>query len=590
MPNNTFFNTWFYPIFIGVVVLLQLVLMVHGFDVCDEGFSLTFYQQFFNSPESVEYCFVYWLSGLVGGIWYRLNETGGVLWFRVLTIIFNTATLMLCYGMLKHLINRYYVMIGLAMVLFVNDFGFLAFYHNHLTAFLAVLGAYVLLKGLEHNKLILLFLSGCILGVNIFSRLPNITLLIFVLAIPYAIVVLRKKSFLTALKPILVMLFGSVMGVALVILAMHLLNQWHIMENAFEVLFILGKTDDSGHNIMALIRVIKYNYLAIFFEACKLTLVTLVVLVLYRFLKTKIIFKTILSGMALVLFYMLFAKGDIYVVYVLGFVGTLGAMLTQQNTERIKILAFLALLIMVFLPLGSGGGVHSSGYICIWLAIPFFFHFVSKITKINVLTEIGRAQNALMLDHKPIRYLLPFLVLSYFGYKGYSMSQGAYFDSGNRLDKTAVIDNAYTKGVYTTEERAKVINDVLIELEKYVAPNDYLLMYDSAPMLHFLTETKPYAYNPWVWIYDHVSFENKLSTAEANIKDLPIVVQQKFTTIWEFSSPMDDYLSEDKTYSNTYHPGRAKAMNDFLRRHNYKIIWSNAYFNIYEPSNTLTTE
>ena len=534
MPNNTFFNTWIYPIFIGLVVLLQLVLMIHGFDVCDEGFSLTFYQQFFNAPESVEYCFVYWLSGFVGSIWYGLNETGGVLWFRVLTVIFNTATLMLCYGMLKNLINRYYVMIALAMVLFVNDFGFLAFYHNHLTAFMAVLSAYTLTKGLERNKLILLFLSGCILGMNIFSRLPNVTLLIFVLAIPYAIFVLRKDPLSTVIKPMLVILLGSTVGIALVVLAMHMLNQWHIMESAFEVLFTLGKTDDSGHNIMALVRVIKYNYLAIFFETCKLTLVTLVVLMLYRFLRTKVILKTILSGVALVLFYMLFAQGDIYVIYVLGFIGTLGTMLTNQKTERIKILAFLALLIMVFLPLGSGGGVHSSGYICIWLAIPFFFHFVSKISKISVLTEIGRVYNVLILDHKSIRYLLPVLVLSYFGYKGYSMSQGAYFDSGNRLEKTTVIDNVYTKGIYTTEERAKVINNVLLELEKHVSPNDYLLMYDSAPMLHFLTETKPYAYNPWVWIYDHVSFEDKLSTAETEIEGLPIVVQQKFTTIWEF--------------------------------------------------------
>jgi hypothetical protein len=582
MPKNTFLKTWSYPMYIGIIVLLQVVLMFHGFDVCDEGFSLTFYQQFFNSPESVEYCFVYWLSGLIGGLWYQLFESGGILWFRFLTVIFNTATFILCYQILKKYMHTFYAMLGLAMVLFVNDFGFLAFYHNHLTAFLAVLSVYFLVKGLQDKKWLLLGLSGLILGINIFSRLPNVTLLICVLAIPYTTFILRKEPIMTAVKPTLTMLFGSVLGIILVVLAMHGLNQWTVMENAFSVLFSLGETDDSGHNFMTLIRVIKNNYVAIFYEASKLLLVISVLVIVRKFLKHKTIHKFVLLFIGLISFFVLFAKGDIYSVYVLGFIGCIGVMLTKQKSETIKIIAFLALLIMIFLPLGSGGGIHSSGYICIWLAIPFFFHFVSQITKISISADIENTQNTFLVDSQFSRYLFSMIAISFFVYKGYSMSQEAYFDKGSRLSKTSTINSKYANGIYTTKERAAIINDVLFELEKHVSPDDYLLVYDSAPMLHFLTETRPYAYNPWIWIYDHVSYEKKIATAEKDIEVLPIVVQQKFTTIREFSVPMDDYLDEHKELSNTYHPGRAIVTNNFLEQHDYKLIWSNDYFNIYK--------
>ncbi|MGC1471732.1 MAG: hypothetical protein WA775_03980 [Psychroserpens sp.] len=590
MIKTLIFKTYFYPIFLCILVMVQFVLMIHGFDVNDEGFSLTFYQQFFNAPQSVEYCFVYWLSGLVGGLWYLLFEDGGILWFRVLTIVFNTATFMMCYSILKPHMSRAYILLGLTMVLFVNDFGFLAFYHNHLTAFLAILSVYVLIEGLHKTNLWLLGFSGLILGVNIFSRLPNITLLIFVLVIPYGYIILRKKHVKTCITPIVTMLLGVVLGIMLVIGLMKSLHQWEIMENAFKVLFSLGKTDDSGHNIITLIRVIKNNYVAIVYEGCKLMLLIFTLLGLYKILKYNKIRKVVVPMIALILFVVLFAKGDIYIIYVFGLLGCLGVLLTTQKTEGIKMIAFLALLIMIFLPLGSGGGVHSSGYICIWLAIPFFFQFLSQIMTVRMSTEIASKTYTCSIDNQLVKPLFVIIAMSYFGYKGYSMSQQAYFDKGNRLVKTATINNKFAKGIYTTRERADIINDVLQELEKHVQPDDYLFVYDSAPMLHFLTQTRPYPYNPWVWIYDHVSFEAKIYTAENEIEVLPIVVQQKFTTIWEFSEPMDDYLAENRQMSNTYHPGRAIAMNQFLDRHDYKIIWSNAHFNIYKSKIDLATK
>jgi hypothetical protein len=91
-------------------------------------------------------------------------------------------------------------------------------------------------------------------------------------------------------------------------------------------------------------------------------------------------------------------------------------------------------------------------------------------------------------------------------------------------------------------------------------------------------------YNPWVWIYDQYSFEIQMERAEKEISVLPVVIQQKFTTFLKFSEPISDYMSENKVNNNEYNRGRTIAMNKFLKKHDYIIVWSNGYFNIYKPN------
>ena len=142
--------------------------------------------------------------------------------------------------------------------------------------------------------------------------------------------------------------------------------------------------------------------------------------------------------------------------------------------------------------------------------------------------------------------LITVLMISYFMIKIYNISTESYFDKGSRFDKKYTINNTLAKGIYTTKERSKIINDVLEVIDSYVDKDDYLLVYDNAPMLNFLTKTKPYMGISWVWVYDSKTFDTKLKKAEKEIITLPIVVQQKFTTIAFFSEPDKDYMSETK--------------------------------------------
>jgi hypothetical protein len=166
--------------------------------------------------------------------------------------------------------------------------------------------------------------------------------------------------------------------------------------------------------------------------------------------------------------------------------------------------------------------------------------------------------------------------------KTYHISNEAYFDEGSRLEKTYAINNKFAKGVYTKQRRAEIVNDLLAGLSNYVQPNDYLFSYDHIPMIHFLTETRPYPYNSWVGIYDENSFRKKIAKAEQEIPVLPIVVQQKFNTIHRFAEPDPNYMDASSANTILHAAASVSTMNSFLERHNYQIVWSNAYFNIYK--------
>ena len=62
---------------IVLLALWQLAVATFGVDLCDTGYYLTFFEHIFKNPASVEYNFMYYLSGVVGGVLDALLPEGG---------------------------------------------------------------------------------------------------------------------------------------------------------------------------------------------------------------------------------------------------------------------------------------------------------------------------------------------------------------------------------------------------------------------------------------------------------------------------------------------------------------------------------
>lgn len=576
--NNTLSVT------VGFIIIVMLLLAFQGLDVVDEGWYMTFYQQFYNDPQTVEYNFVFYLTGIFGGLWYQLFPQGGILSFRILAALCIISTFVIAFNILKNYIPKKYAIVGLLMVLFVTDFGYVAFYYNQLSGFFGVLIIFFLLKGLNKYYFLPLFIAGALTAINVFSRLPNITLFVFSLVFPLQMLWSKTVTHKDWLKQVFVYFFGGIIGFVIMYLILVTSGHIAIMEKALLGIISKGQNEGSNHNVFKLLVVYKQDYLLIIKSLIKILLAVSFLWFtkkhFYRYRITKYIWHIL----GLIFFIIIFNKDTIYAIYGLSLIATIGLLVVKSKKDsKIKNAILLALLMMVFLPLGSDGGIHNVGYMCIWLAFPFFIYMVRHTEEFVFTWKFQNTNHLIAINKKLITKLLFLLISGYFILKVYHLSSTTYFDPGSRFNKTFVVNTPLANGIYTTKERAEIINSVLSALQKHVKKDDYLLAYDKIPMLNFLTETKPYMYNSWVWVYDDIMFKKQLKRAEKEIEILPIVVQQKFETIGEFSEPTLDYMSEDKEENYRYNRARVSAMNDFLRRNNYQIVWSNTHFNIYKP-------
>ena len=164
---------------------------------------------------------------------------------------------------------------------------------------------------------------------------------------------------------------------------------------------------------------------------------------------------------------------------------------------------------------------------------------------------------------------------------GWHIAHNAYFDEGSRLDKTVRVNHPLAT-TYTNARYASATDSVLAALQSYVKPGDYLFCFQSRPMLHYLTHTRPYMHNPWPWSYDTASMELNLQRAEARGGDLPVIVREKGRLII-FTDYDPDWDNTRATDTFEHKNRKIQLIQDFICRHHYRVVWESETFQILVP-------
>jgi len=151
-----------------------------------------------------------------------------------------------------------------------------------------------------------------------------------------------------------------------------------------------------------------------------------------------------------------------------------------------------------------------------------------------------------------------------------------YFDMSDRSSMYYSVDNKFVKGIFTTKERATSINELLKESGKYIKKNDYILAYDCIPMVHFLTETRPFMHNSWPWLYIPDAFLAELQIAVKNSNQFPVVILQKMSTL-NSDWPQNQYNGFPKSEPDFV---RDSIINSFINENEYTKVWENNAFEI----------
>jgi hypothetical protein len=153
----------------------------------------------------------------------------------------------------------------------------------------------------------------------------------------------------------------------------------------------------------------------------------------------------------------------------------------------------------------------------------------------------------------------------------------------NRVNMFSTVDNKLARGIYTTKERASVVNELLKESSKYVHKNDFVLAYDCIPLYHFLTETRPYMPNSWPWLYLPEYFKFELNNLASKSKELPVIILQKVNTLgtdWPQNHNLEFQRSNPENE-------RDSILNDFMIENAYTKVWENIAFEIRIPNNRI---
>ncbi len=600
-----------YNRFIGAVpgtVLLLLALLYHillglqGVDMLDEGFHASLYQQFFNDPVSVQYTFLYWLSGLFGALWLKLFPFAGWLGIRIFGALTCTTTLFLAYRLLKDKVAPVPLRTSLILLaLFINNDP-KDFYYNNFSALLYFAAAALLIRGLVTKRNLLVFLAAALIGINIFNRLPNLLGTGMVLLILYYDW-MEKQAIRSSSIKVLVFGAGVISGILFILGLMKALGHIGIFQNALAQLFTISTAQKANDGLKG-----SYGPFNLLFQSARqyansLTWVinsAVLLLVLayalqqaYRFPeKLKRLVQAGIWLIAAVFAVTLIKDGILNLKLIelftgLALTGSLWVMLAPGTSEK-KLVAAAGLFIVLVHPFGSAVGIYTVVPYSLWISFPLF---AGQFSLLGDLT-LGIQQNGSEKNGTLLKLDIPNSRMVLIRYAGTSVlllgcllhivKYPYFYDRHNRweMQSTLVADNY--KGIFTSAPKAKLINELLKESEKYIKPGDTVLAYDLIPMYHYWTATKPYLKNPCPWFYSTSLFAEQMDLAEQTNPVLPVVVIQKIRTIGDGSGWPEVQLTENYQLEER-NKGRNERLSEFLVAHQYKTIWENSVFEIHIP-------
>jgi hypothetical protein len=441
---------------------------------------------------------------------------------------------------------------------------------------------------LDKKGYLLFALSGFFLSLNVFARLPNILDIGLI-----GIIVIHSYYFkipkMICLKRILYLLLSFIITSLAVLGIMKLLGHYEIFIKTLYVLQEISNSNET-HGFAKLLRTNYILYKNVFFSGMVITFLILGASALFSILDKNAtgIYKWILLALTIIMFlYFINNQKIVYVLYSIPLM-FLSINIYLMNKE-IKILSWMALFMMVVMPIGSDGSIGNFGNYTLWLSIPLCINlpFSDQLKNhINVNFLFVKIKMYLKLEYFKFSCLaFYFTFISFLLYADFNKS---YFDPGSRLFKTSKIESEKCKFIFTTSERARIVNDLLIGIKPFVKEGDYLIAYESIPMLYYLTNTKPFLHDSWIIGSGSDLFLKKIERIKAEKNKLPVVIRQKFQTIGKFGTPSDEYISDNHIGDKYISQEQTKIFNRFLKENNYRIIWQNVYFVLYSPEQTIS--
>jgi len=583
-----FFERMNEQLFFVLVVLVQLIFIFQGFHLTNSGFAAVFYQRIYSDPASVQYNFSYWLTGIIGGGWLKLFPGLGLLGLRIAGVICTTLTFGISYNLLKKYLQTAPLRLGLLLIILFLSTSVKELSHRDITALFFMSAAWFLYTGLMAEKYSRFFIAGMFIAANMFVRLPNLLNLLLISAI-WFYGYLNRIPFRQIASHSLIFLSGFFAMAAILFLVMKGMHHDIFFFNNLKIL-----RNVSGNQVNA--RSLHDHFKPYFIQYALGLIVSIVVIVslwsfaaIWKRLKLEIpalrgfwpvgkyLILALLTGMCIY-----HARIDSHFWYWL-FLFYLGTSLivalliiSGPQPKDMQLLSFIGSLMLLILPLGSHALLMTIGKYGMWIMVPIAVDYLLNVRSLSssvVISENRRHTYDQVINAGQMSSLRNGFIFLTFTYLLSDCYFYPYEDLGNRAKMKYEINNPHVNRIYTTPEKAAAVNELLSESKKYIKPDDYVLAYDGFPLFYFLTGTRPYLYNSWLWQYDGEIFKKELEKSINETHICPVVVIRKQRNNESIQGQAGDPF-RDQTYG---------FMQTFLHQYQYRQIWENDFFRLFVP-------
>ena len=568
------------PALLLIGAVMQFPAIFCGFELCDSGFYMTFYDNIFTNPEDVGYNFMYYLSGVAGGAVSSLTG-GSILAMRVFGALCNLLCICCLWRMLRG--ERGFTPLLLTVILVTaGAWGTpLTFYNDIMTVTLALISLMLLTSGLSlengdmpekdrdktaRKTYMLLLLSGAVAGLNTLTRMPNVLEILFVAIIPLC--ASRGRTRLTALW-----LAGWLSGLGAGLLGAALAGHLPILAATIRDLTATAATPgaESSHGLSSLIHAQISSWATIVRMTLKLIGLAVIYGIAARaagkyYAKYPCVMQAVRRGVAAVLCIIaawMLARADIMTA--LTAISLLGCGRAFSDT-RLRTAAVAALLMILILPLGSDNGIYNAGTIILWYALAVSLTLLCRRHGTAAATAI-----AVVLAASCVAGLV----------RG-----GTYFDDTPLADMKGRIDSPSARGITTSPARARRVNAMLGLLRNEVSPGDTLLVYGSAPMINHLTSTVPAIGCSWPELLSPAMLSEKLDTHTPP----PYIMMMKFKTLGAgWGEPSPEFIRGEGMADNRFHtPQKSEVMTRYIEKKGYLPVIESEDFTLFKRDPAVT--
>ena len=573
----------------------QLIFTFQGFDLSDEGLYATSYQQIFKNPETVQYNFMFWFSAIVGGAWHAVFPDLGLWGIRLAGVLVTTSTIIVTYNLLKTYLRPAHLKLGLLLIILLINNNLKLVHYNDLSALFNMLTIVFLFAGLRDENHWKILIAGAFVSISFFTRLPNILNLGLAFGMFYY-GYFAETNFRQQVMQVFSFFGGFLLMTGAMLLFMNAIGHLPIFTNAVKLVSEMGSGgEDSYYGPIVLIK----NFIRTYAATLKLTVFVVALLglgaVILNYYKRSDYYAKwpILLIKIAVLAFLAYAiyNGTIdnfallYFFTGISLLATAMIVITSTSPE-IKVLSLFGAFILLTYPFSSSAGLFTVGIYSLWLSLPIALDYLFKINSINANLTIFRtdaADNTTTTVTRPQlhdirRWTIVILIAGCLFYS----YRYPFFDRHERTKMTATLNSPRLKWIHTTHDRASLTNELLAELGKHVEENDFLLAYQTIPLINYITNTRPYVRSAYPWLYEAEVFKKELTRSSNVNRILPLVVRQKVKFTGASSTwPSKDMYTEAWDVSNKK---RDSYMYEFMASHGYTLLWANAVFEIWKPA------